>query len=200
VQNALGVNLNYTQDANDAIYYAFQQTGDFIFPNFIQDIEMLLDAGVRVSLYYGDADYICNWFGGQALSLAVNYTHAAQFAAAGYQPMTVNGVEYGEVRQYGNFSFLRVYESGHEVPYYQRKLLFCFQFMPCSVTLARDMRLTADGSCRVARALQPHHQPLEYRRRHRGGHRNSRIGRASVGDAYGVVCPAADFNDRVIGC
>jgi hypothetical protein len=23
------------------------------------------------------------------------------------------------VRQYGNFSFLRIYESGHEVPYYQ---------------------------------------------------------------------------------
>jgi len=73
---------------------------------------MLLDAGVRVALYYGDADYICNWFGGQAISLAVNYTHSAKFAAAGYQPFTVNGTEYGEVRQYGNFSFLRVYEAG----------------------------------------------------------------------------------------
>lgn len=31
----------------------------------------------------------------------------------------VNGTEYGEVRQYGNFSFLRIYEAGHEVPYYQ---------------------------------------------------------------------------------
>lgn len=31
----------------------------------------------------------------------------------------MDGTEYGEVRQYGNFSFLRVYESGHEVPYYQ---------------------------------------------------------------------------------
>ena len=120
VQDALGVNLNYSE-SNNAIYWAFQQTGDFVYPNFIEDVEYLLDQGVRVALYYGDADYICNWFGGQAVSLAVNYTHSAEFAAAGYEAFTVDGVEYGEVRQYGNFSFLRIYEAGHEVPYYQRK-------------------------------------------------------------------------------
>lgn len=117
-QDALGVNLNYTE-SNDEIYFAFQQTGDFVYPNFIQDIEMLLDNGVRVALFYGDADYICNWFGGQAVSLAINYTNSVEFAAAGYTPYTVSGTEYGEVRQYGNFSFLRIYEAGHEVPYYQ---------------------------------------------------------------------------------
>ena len=121
VQNAIGVSLNYTYDANYDIYYAFQQTGDFVYPNFIEDLEVLLDARVRVSLYYGDADYICNWFGGKAVSLAVNYTYGTEFATAGYAPMVVDGVEYGEVRQYGNFSFMQVYESGHEVPYYQRE-------------------------------------------------------------------------------
>lgn len=68
VQDALGVNVNYTQ-SNADIYWAFQQTGDFVFPNFLEDLEMLLDAGVRVALYYGDADYICNWFGGESVSL-----------------------------------------------------------------------------------------------------------------------------------
>lgn len=58
-------------------------------------------------------------FGGEAVSLQVNYTHAKEFRAAGYAPMIVDGTEYGEVRQYGNFSFLRIYEAGHEVPYYQ---------------------------------------------------------------------------------
>ncbi|KAH7062194.1 putative carboxypeptidase S1 [Macrophomina phaseolina] len=118
VQDALGVSLNYSESNND-VYYAFQQTGDFVYPNFIEDLEQLLAAGVRVALYYGDADYICNWFGGEAISLAVNYADAAKFRAAGYEPFVVDGVEYGEVRQYGNFSFLRIYEAGHEVPYYQ---------------------------------------------------------------------------------
>lgn len=44
----------------------------------------------------------------------LNYTNAAQFRAAGYQAMTVNGTQYGETRSYGNFSFTRVYGSGHE--------------------------------------------------------------------------------------
>ncbi|KAK4888979.1 hypothetical protein LTR27_012200 [Elasticomyces elasticus] len=118
VQNALGVSVNYTE-ANNDIYWSFQSTGDFIYTNFIEDLEQILASGVRVSLFYGDADYICNWFGGQAISLALNYTHKAEFAAAGYEPLIYGGVEYGEVRQYGNFSFARVYESGHEVPYYQ---------------------------------------------------------------------------------
>ncbi|KAF1946548.1 alpha/beta-hydrolase [Clathrospora elynae] len=117
VQDALGVTLNYS--GNNAAYYAFQNSGDFIFPNFRLDLEYLLDQDVRVSLAYGDADYICNWFGGQAISLAVAYTHSDEFRGAGYEAMVVDGTEYGEVRQYGNFSFARVYESGHEIPYYQ---------------------------------------------------------------------------------
>lgn len=116
---ALGVDLNYTMDANDDVYYAFQQTGDFVLPDFKTDIEMLLANDVRVAMIYGDADYICNWFGGEAVSKAINYTHTAEFNAAGYVPFLVDDCEYGEVRQYGNFSFLRIYESGHEVPFYQ---------------------------------------------------------------------------------
>ena len=65
------------------------------------------------------ADYICNWFGGEALSLQLDYHNAKEFRSAGYVPFVVDGKEYGEVRQYGNFSFMRIYESGHEVPYYQ---------------------------------------------------------------------------------
>ncbi|KAJ5986855.1 Peptidase S10 serine carboxypeptidase [Penicillium sp. IBT 35674x] len=118
VMNALGVDLNYT-GSNNEVYFAFQQTGDFVWPNFIEDLEDILTRPVRVALIYGDADYICNWFGGQAISLATKYKHSKEFQAAGYAPFLVDGVEYGETREYGNFSFTRVYEAGHEVPFYQ---------------------------------------------------------------------------------
>ena len=80
---------------------------------------MILNNSVRVALYHGDADYICNWFGGEAVSLEINYTHSAEFRASGYAPFLLDGTEYGEVRQYGTFSFSRIYEAGHEVPFYQ---------------------------------------------------------------------------------
>lgn len=55
----------------------------------------------------------------RAVSLAVNYTGAAEFAAAEYEPFVVDGKEYGQARQKDNFAFLRVYEAGHMVQYYQ---------------------------------------------------------------------------------
>lgn len=52
VQNALGVSVNYTESNND-IYYAFQATGDFVYNNFLTDLEELLAQGLRISLFYG---------------------------------------------------------------------------------------------------------------------------------------------------
>ncbi|KAK5999087.1 Serine carboxypeptidase B [Cladobotryum mycophilum] len=118
IQDDSAVSLNWTT-SNNEVYYAFQQSGDMVFPSSIGNIAHLLDKGVRVTLYAGDADYACNWYGGEAVSLAVNYSQTANFHAAGYAPFLLDGKEYGAVRQYGNFSFLRVYESGHQVPYFQ---------------------------------------------------------------------------------
>ena len=80
----------------------------------------LLENGVKIAMVYGDRDYACNWIGGEAVSLAVNYSNTAKFHSAGYTNITVNSSYVGGlVRQYGNFSFSRVFQSGHEVPAYQ---------------------------------------------------------------------------------
>lgn len=120
IQQASGASLNWTA-GSDAVAAAFEQSGDMTYLSTVSDIADLLDKGVRVSLYAGDADYICNWFGGEAVSLSIDHAQADNFRKAGYAPFMVDGKESGAVRQYGNFSFLRVYNSGHQVPFFQRK-------------------------------------------------------------------------------
>jgi carboxypeptidase C (cathepsin A) len=119
VQRALGVALNFTQSSS-VVAAAFRSIGDYPRPGWLEDLSYLLARGVKVTLVYGDRDFACNWIGGEAVSLAVNHSEAAQFHAAGYAPIRTNGSYVGgQVRQYGNFSFSRVYEAGHEVPAYQ---------------------------------------------------------------------------------
>ncbi|GME42505.1 Carboxypeptidase S1-like protein A [Neofusicoccum parvum] len=119
VQQALGVNINYTSTSSDAVAMGFGDYGDFAYPTFKSDLEHILAQGVRVALFYGDADFTCNWLGGEAVSLALEFPDQDAFRAAGYAPFVVEGTEYGVVRQHGNFSFARIYDSGHEIPYYQ---------------------------------------------------------------------------------
>jgi len=124
VQRALGVPLNFTESSN-SVYQAFLSTGDYVRGGFLEDIAAVLEGGVKVALVYGDRDYACNWLGGEAVSLAINYSQAAAFQNAGYAQLHTNASYVGGmVRQYGNLSFSRVFESGHEVPAYQPETAF----------------------------------------------------------------------------
>ncbi|CZT21300.1 probable Carboxypeptidase S1 homolog B [Ramularia collo-cygni] len=118
VQAALGVPLNFSQ-SSAASGSAVRSIGDYVRPGWLEDLAYLLENGVKVALMYGDRDFACNWIGGEAISLAVNYTEASKFHAAGYTAIQTNdSFSGGQVRQYGNLSFSRVYQSGHEVPAY----------------------------------------------------------------------------------
>ena len=59
IQDAFGVNLNYTTN-NPDIFYAFWNSRDELYDDGIKDLEYLLDRDVRVAMVHGDADYICN--------------------------------------------------------------------------------------------------------------------------------------------
>ncbi len=77
---------------------------------YLEDIAYILESGIKVALVYGDSDYACNIIGGEEVSLAISYTNSEQFRAAGYVSIETNSSYIGgQVRQYGNFSFSRVY-------------------------------------------------------------------------------------------
>jgi hypothetical protein len=127
VQRSIGAAVNYT-DSSSAVFGAFLSTGDVIRSDPLQDLTALLSQGIRVSLIYGDADYICNWFGGEAIAntLANNTpNYQSNYTNAGYADVVVNSSYVGgAVKQYGNLSFVRIYDAGHQVPSYQPETAF----------------------------------------------------------------------------
>ncbi|KAM3517671.1 hypothetical protein NHJ13051_008786 [Beauveria bassiana] len=122
VLEALGVPVNFTATSS-AVSSNFDDSVDYLKRGFVDAVGYLLDAGVKVHLMYGDRDFACNWIGGEMSSLAVSHAQAAGFAAAGYAPLVSaadgGGVVGGLTRQHGNFSFTRVFQSGHMIPAYQ---------------------------------------------------------------------------------
>lgn len=64
-----------------------------------------------------NSDFNCNWLGGQVVADEIA---APGYSDAGFVNITTSdGIVHGQVRQSGLFSFVRIYESGHEVPFYQ---------------------------------------------------------------------------------
>ncbi|TRX88425.1 hypothetical protein FHL15_010681 [Xylaria flabelliformis] len=126
VQAAIGAYTNFS--SNGAVGDAFGSTGDDGREiGVLAALRYLIEHDVTVALYAGDADYNCNWLGSEVIANTVGSSsissvsqQAGNFAAAGYRDLqTSDGVVHGQVKQAGKFSWTRIYESGHEVPFYQ---------------------------------------------------------------------------------
>ncbi|KAK2595151.1 hypothetical protein QQS21_007111 [Conoideocrella luteorostrata] len=118
VLGAIGSPVNFTW-ASPTVAKNFVGTLDEIHGGFLDAVGYLLDSGVKVHMMYGDRDFACNWIGGENASLAIPYSRAKDFKKAGYVPLITSTGEGGLTRQFGNFSFTRVYQAGHEIPSYQ---------------------------------------------------------------------------------
>ncbi|RKF81823.1 Carboxypeptidase S1 [Golovinomyces cichoracearum] len=105
VVNAIGARSIYTECATDT-YVRFARTGDIV------------QSGVKTLLWAGDADLICNWFGVISVAESIDYPDAKAFKSRPVDNYLVKGKSVGEFKTAGNLSWLRVYNAGHEVPYY----------------------------------------------------------------------------------
>lgn len=120
VTSAIGAKATYTECPN-SVYNKFSNTGDDA-RNFLPTLSTVVQSGIRVVMWAGDADWICNWFGNLASANAVQFSGTSTFANKALAPYNVNGVQGGTFKSVSNLSFLRVFGAGHEVPYYQPAL------------------------------------------------------------------------------
>lgn len=91
--------------------------------NFQTNLIPLLEDNIRVLIYAGDVDYICNWMGNKAWTIDLAWSGHKEFAAAKDTAWYYgSGVDGGLVRSApalkgdGSLTFLQVYEAGHMVP------------------------------------------------------------------------------------
>ncbi|RKP39608.1 Alpha/Beta hydrolase protein [Dimargaris cristalligena] len=121
VKAELGADVEKYQGCNMNVNMGFNLAGDWMKP-YMRYLPELLESGIRILVYAGDADFICNWYGNKAWTIELSWAGQKQFAAAKDRAWTMKPTEdlqVGEVRSHENFTFLRVFGAGHMVPYDQ---------------------------------------------------------------------------------
>lgn len=113
------------QACNMQVNQAFLFNGDGMHNSAAVLPEMVAD-GVRVLVYAGVWDLMCNWIGNvghAAWGLTLDHVFQEELVAASHEPWLVDGKKAGTVRKAGkgagNFTLVAVYGAGHMVPYDQ---------------------------------------------------------------------------------
>ncbi|KAG2636902.1 hypothetical protein PVAP13_2NG492600 [Panicum virgatum] len=84
-------------------------------------IPELLENDIKVLIYAGEYDLICNWLGNSRWVNSMEWSGKEAFVSSSDKPFTVDGKEAGVLKSHGPLSFLKVHDSGHMVPMDQPK-------------------------------------------------------------------------------
>ncbi|KAL3447813.1 Alpha/Beta hydrolase protein [Aspergillus insuetus] len=120
VLKAIGARSVY-QECPTTAYALFSATGDGS-RSYLQQLSDVVQSGVQTLLWAGDADWICNWLGFKETADKVSFDGHNEFASKKLVDYTVKGEKKGTYKTVNNLSYLRVFEAGHEVPYYQPEI------------------------------------------------------------------------------
>ncbi|KAL3718187.1 hypothetical protein ACJRO7_003340 [Eucalyptus globulus] len=118
VRDALGVGTIEFVSCSSTVYEAMLT--DWM-KNLEAGIPALLEDGLKVLIYAGEYDLICNWLGNSNWVHAMGWSGQKQFGTSATVPFVVNGAEAGLMKSYGPLTFLKVHNAGHMVPMDQPK-------------------------------------------------------------------------------
>ncbi|KAJ7634047.1 serine carboxypeptidase [Mycena rosella] len=117
IADDIGAEVDW-QMTNDDVYNNFADTGDWM-RSALPALESVIDAGLRVTLYNGDADFIVNYQGIEDMLAVMSTKSSAEFKKQTFETYTVAGHAAGMYKTAGNFSYVRISGAGHEVPAYK---------------------------------------------------------------------------------
>ncbi|XP_020092033.1 serine carboxypeptidase-like [Ananas comosus] len=84
-------------------------------------IPALLEDGIKLLVYAGEYDLICNWLGNSRWVHSMEWSGQKDFVSAPESTFRVDGLKAGLFKNHGPLSFLKVFDAGHMVPMDQPK-------------------------------------------------------------------------------
>ena len=80
--------------------------------NLEPTVPPMFEAGLRVMVYAGEDDFICNWLGNRRWVRAMEWSGREDFVAARAKPFVVDGATGGDVIESGPLSLVKISEGG----------------------------------------------------------------------------------------
>ncbi|KAJ7947871.1 Carboxypeptidase [Quillaja saponaria] len=118
VRDALGVGDIDFVSCSSEVY-------DALLRDWMRNLEVgipaLLEDGIRMLVYAGEDDLICNWLGNSRWVHAMEWSGKEQFGASATVPFIVDSAQAGLMKSHGPLTFLKVHDAGHMVPMDQPK-------------------------------------------------------------------------------
>ncbi|KAK0188280.1 serine carboxypeptidase [Armillaria mellea] len=119
IRSLLGVDPSLTSNftsCNSAVGADFRRAQDTLHPT--KDyVAALLERGIKVLIYVGSYDWICNWVGNERWTLALEWSGQAEFAGQELRDWYVDGKPAGKTRSANGLVFATIHGAGHMVPY-----------------------------------------------------------------------------------
>ncbi|KAF8879944.1 serine carboxypeptidase [Infundibulicybe gibba] len=119
VRSTLGVDPSITSNFTSCLAVvssAFAETQDILHPT-ADYVAALLERGIRVLIYVGTYDWICNWVGNERWTLGLEWSGQGEFIKQELREWNIEGRAAGKTRSANGFTFATIYGAGHMVPY-----------------------------------------------------------------------------------
>jgi len=119
IREKLGVDLHVPKPfsaCSDTVGSAFSATRDGLHSS-MDYVAALLERRVRVLIYVGTYDWICNWIGNERWTLELEWHGQADFVTLPLREWHVDGHVAGKTRSAHGFTFATVDAAGHMVPH-----------------------------------------------------------------------------------
>ncbi|KAK0551074.1 hypothetical protein OC845_002323, partial [Tilletia horrida] len=101
---------------NHEVGMGFGLAGDGLVDN-TGYVSGLLERGIKILIYIGTLDWICNWVGNKKWLFEMEWSGKEKFLAAKNYQWVVDGKEAGETQSAAGLTWATVLGAGHMVPY-----------------------------------------------------------------------------------